>query len=153
MNKPYFRIQPGQPPSLRAVVSRSVRFEEVDPLGIVWHGRYPGYFEDGRVALGKRFGIGYLDFYNAGVVTPIKNMHIDYHRPLSFDTSFTIEAVLHWSEAARLNFEFILRDGDGLVATTGYTVQMMMDRDNNYLLAPPPLYREFCKRWQAGEVT
>lgn len=153
MNKPYFRSQPGHPSPLRFTVPRTVRFEEVDSLGIVWHGRYPGYFEDGRVALGNRFGIGYMDFYNAGIVTPVKQMHIEYHRPLSFDAPFTIEAILHWSEAARMNFEFILRNGDGVVATTGYTVQMMMDRENNYLLAPPTFYREFRQRWQAGEIT
>ncbi|MDH4100732.1 MAG: acyl-CoA thioesterase [Nitrospirota bacterium] len=152
MSKPYFKSKPEHPAPLRAVVSRTVRFEEVDPLGIVWHGRYPGYFEDGRVALGKRFGIGYMDFYNAGVVTPIKQIYVEYHRSLSFDASFSIEAILHWSEAARMNFEFILRDTQGLIATTGYTVQMMMDRENNFLLAQPPFYREFCQRWLAGEI-
>ena len=80
----------------------SVTLEEVDPLGIVWHGRYPSYFEDARVALGNRFGIGYMDFYEKGIVTPIKKMHVDYHLPLTFQQPFTIEGILHWTEAARL---------------------------------------------------
>jgi hypothetical protein len=29
-----------------------VRFNEADPLGIVWHGHYIRYFEDGREAFG-----------------------------------------------------------------------------------------------------
>ena len=40
-----------------------VRFNEADPLGIVWHGHYIRYFEDGREAFGNQYGIGYLDFY------------------------------------------------------------------------------------------
>jgi hypothetical protein len=40
-----------------------IRFNEADPLGIVWHGHYIRYFEDGREAFGKKFGITYLDFY------------------------------------------------------------------------------------------
>lgn len=152
MNKPYFRRQAGQPTPLSVTVDRTVRFEEVDPLGIVWHGRYPSYFEDARVALGKQFGIGYLDFYNAGVVTPIKKMHVDYHRPLVFEEPFTIEARLHWSEAARINIEFILRNAQAQVTTTGYSVQMMMDEQHNFLLVTPPFYRAFCDRWLAGDV-
>ncbi len=35
--------QDGPPPLVRSVV-RSVRFEETDPMGLVWHGRYPSYF-------------------------------------------------------------------------------------------------------------
>ena len=70
MRKPYFPRRVGDPPPLRILVQRRVRFEEVDPLGIVWHGRYPGYFEDARVALGSRYGIGYEDFIRHGVPVP-----------------------------------------------------------------------------------
>lgn len=150
MNRPYFPSRADQPAPLRGSVSRVVRFEEVDALGIVWHGRYPSYFEDARLALSNQYGIGYMDFYRRGILAPIKKMHVDYHRPLVFEEPFSIEAILHWSEAARLNFEFILRNTAGEVTTTGYTVQMLMDDEMNFLLVSPPFYREFCERWQAG---
>lgn len=153
MRKPYFPRQADAPEPLRMTVARTVRFEEVDPLSIVWHGRYPSYFEDGRVLLGERYGIGYMDFYDNGILAPIKQMHVDYHRPLHFREEFTIEAILHWSEAARLNHEFILRDSGEQVATTGYTVQMMMDPDKNILLVPPEFYQQFLERWRNGELT
>jgi acyl-CoA thioester hydrolase len=133
------------------VASRQVRFEEVDSLGIVWHGRYSSYFEDARVALGDRFGIGYMDFYRNGVAAPIRKLHIDYFLPLRFQEPFTIEAILHWTEASRLNIEFVLRNRDGAVTTTGYTVQMMLDAAGNLLLVPPPFYRDFMERWRRGE--
>lgn len=152
MIKPYFPERQGQPPPLRVRTKRRVRFEEVDSLGIVWHGRYVSYFEDGRVALGEKYGIGYMDFYAHGVVAPIKKMHFDYHLPLKFQEEMTIEAILHWSDAARMNFEFIIRNGAGDRSTTGYTVQMMMDLNQRILLVPPPFYLEFCKQWKAGEL-
>ena len=153
MRKPYFRKEEGAPQSLRCTVERIARFEEVDALGIVWHGRYPSYFEDGRVLLGEKFGIGYLDFYRQGIIAPIKQMHIDYHKPLQFSEPFTIEALLHWSEATRLNHEFILRNSAGEVTTTGYTVQLLMDSDHNVLMVPPPFYQAFRDRWTAGEYS
>ncbi|MCH5716298.1 acyl-CoA thioesterase [Niabella hibiscisoli] len=39
-----------------------IRFNEADPLGIVWHGHYVRYFEDGREAFGEQYGIGYMHF-------------------------------------------------------------------------------------------
>ena len=152
MRKPYFRPQEGAPQSLRCTAERVVRFEEVDALGIVWHGRYPSYFEDGRVLLGETYGIGYMDFYAQGIVSPIKQMHVDYQRPLRFGETFTIEALLHWYDAARLNHEFILRNAAGEITTTGYTVQLMMDQEDNVLMVSPPFYDSFRQRWQAGEV-
>jgi acyl-CoA thioester hydrolase len=153
MRKAYFRTSTGAPDALRRSVERVVRFEEVDALGIVWHGRYPSYFEDGRVLLGEQFGIGYLDFYNAGIITPIKQMHVDYQRPLQFGEPFTIEAILHWADAVRLNHEFILRNAAGEVTTTGYSVQLLTDRQHNLSMVAPPFYEEFRQRWLAGDLS
>ena len=152
MRKPYFRLQDGGPESLRCSVDRVVRFEEVDALAIVWHGRYPSYFEDGRVLLGEKYGLGYMDFYRQGIIAPIKQLHVDYRLPLRFGEPFTIEAVLHWTDATRLNHEFILRNAAGDVTTTGYSVQLLMDQEQNVLLLPPPFYEDFRQRWQTGEL-
>lgn len=152
MNKAYFPEREGQPEPLRMTVSRTVRFEELDPLGIVWHGRYTSYFEDARVALGEKYGIGYMDFYHHGVVAPIKKMHFDYHLPLRYRDKMTIEAIWHWSEAVRINFEFNIRNGNAELVTSGYTVQMMLDLDGNILVVPPPFYTAFCNKWKAGQL-
>jgi acyl-CoA thioester hydrolase len=153
MRKSYFRTHAGDPPPLRRTVERVVRFEEVDALGIVWHGRYPSYFEDGRVLLGERFGIGYLDFYRAGILAPIKQLQIDYQKPLRFGDPFTIEATLYWSEAARLNHAFILRNAAGEVTTSGSSVQLLLDKEERLLLLAPPFFENFRQRWLAGELT
>jgi acyl-CoA thioester hydrolase len=152
LNRGYFRPDPEGPPPLRVEVSREVRFEEVDPLAIVWHGRYPSFFEDARVALCDRYGIGYMTCHENGFVTPIRKLHVDYQRPLRFREPFTIEAIVHWTEAARIDMEFVLRNAAREVTTTGYTVQMMLDAAGTILLVPPPYYRAFLDRWKAGEL-
>lgn len=38
-----------------------VRFSEIDSLGILWHGHYIKYFEDGREAFGAEYNLGYMD--------------------------------------------------------------------------------------------
>ena len=150
MRKPYFVRREGAPPPLRAQVERRVRFEEVDPMGIVWHGRYPGYFEDARAALGSRCGLGYEDFIRHGVPAPIRKLQIDYLSPLRFRQEFTIEAILHWSDAARLDFEFLIRGADGHLAATGCSVQLMLDATGGLLLLPPPFVQAMRERWREG---
>lgn len=149
MKKNYFGRQNGVPPLLVSA-ERRVRFEEADSLGIVWHGRYPSYFEDARAALGEKYGIGYLSLYENGIVAPIKQIHIDYERPLRFGERFFIEGRLHWSDAARINISYAIVNAQKQITTTGYTVQVMLDRDFNLLLVPPPFYEGFRQRWRAG---
>jgi acyl-CoA thioester hydrolase len=152
MHKPYFTSAADDAPPLRVTVERRARFEEIDQLGIVWHGRYASYFEDARSAAGERYGIGYMEFQKNGVVAPIRIMHTDYHLPLRLNETFTIEGILRWTEASRINIEYIIRNSKNLVSTTGYTVQVLLDLNDNLLLVPPPFYRDFREKWRAGKL-
>ena len=51
-----------------------VRFSEIDSMQIVWHGEYVRYFEDGREAFGKRYGLDYMSIYREGYVVPIVDL-------------------------------------------------------------------------------
>lgn len=139
------------PGPLRCAVQRTVRFEEVDPMGVVWHGRYPSYFEDARVAFGERYGIAYSLLIERRMPAPIKQMHVDYLWPLRFGQSCTITAELHWSEAARMNYSYTVHDDSGLLVTTGYTVQLFVSAGGDVLLEQPDFYAELCARWKAGD--
>lgn len=150
--KPYFKNQDGPPP-LTVTCRRSVRLEEVDALGIVWHGRYAGYLEDGREEMGRRFGLSYIEFKEAGAVLPIRCLHVDYLLPLRYLEKFLVETTLHWHEAARLNIEYKIYDSQGRLATRGYSVQMMVDLSGQLLLEAPAFYRDFQECWRRGELT
>ncbi|WP_022661116.1 acyl-CoA thioesterase [Paucidesulfovibrio longus] len=152
MAKPYFKPVPGAPAPLRITVQRTVRFEEVDPLGVAWHGRYASYLEDARVALGDTYGFGYLDLRDNGIITPIKQLHIDYLKPLRYAEPFTIEALLHWTEAARINIEYILRNQRAEVTTTAYSVQMLVDTEGELIIVQPEFCRGFFTRWKEGKL-
>ena len=93
-----------------------------------------------------------MDFFDHGISTPLKQMHHDYIKPLKFRNTFTTEGILHWSEAAKMNFEFIIRNSSGDVVTRGYTIQLMLDENFEVLLTPPAFYLDFCEKWKAGEL-
>ncbi|MBF0398019.1 MAG: acyl-CoA thioesterase, partial [Desulfobacterales bacterium] len=122
-------------------------------LGIVWHGRYPSFFEDARTNLFDSYGIGYMDFYKNGILAPIKKIYIDYNRSLYFQEEITIEVILHWTEAAKINLEYIIRDSKENITTTGYTIQLMTDIKQNIFLYPPTFYLEFLEQWKSGKFT
>ncbi len=150
----YFKQNDQMPASLVVQVKRRVHFNEVDIMGIAWHGRYPVYFEEGASELGRLCGLSYKNFYETNLRAPIVQLHIDYHLPLRLDEKFTIKASLLWNEGARLNTEYALIKQDGNIATTGYTVQMFIDADSGEPYLNSPIIWEQCrKRWKAGEFS
>ena len=150
----YFTQNDQMPAPLSVQVKRRVHFNEVDIMGIAWHGRYPMYFEEGSSELGRRCGLSYKNFYEANLRAPIVQLHIDYYLPLRLDETFLIKASLLWNEGARLNTEYALIKQDGNIATTGYTVQMFTDGVSGETYLNSPDIWELCrKRWKGGEFS
>jgi len=124
-----------------------VRFNEADPLGIVWHGHYIRYFEDGREAFGNKYGIGYLDFYNKGYIVPVVSIECDYKRSLRYGERVIVETKYIPCEAAKLRFEYKLYNAaNGQLVATGYSVQVFLDKEHSLLqLTNPPFFDEWKK--------
>lgn len=148
----YFTPQLGDPKPLEKSVFRTVRFNEIDPMGILWHGHYISYFEDARVALGNAFGIGYQDFFNQGIKLPVRRVHADYLAPLVYGQTYEVKARLFYSDAVRLNYDFTILDTQGKICTRGYSVQLLVDKDNNLLLERPAFYEKLCQAWKEGKL-
>lgn len=147
-NKNYFPGQESDPQPLVATATRRIRFEEVDVLGMVWHGRYPSFFEDGRIAFGDKFGLTYFTYLENKVMAPVVQMHLDYKLPLRFDEVVKIETALHWTETARLNFTFTIYKADDRIAATGYAVQVLTDLQGTLQLISPDWLNEFRNWWR-----
>lgn len=151
-SKKPFKSSPEDPAPLSRSVERRVHFGECDPMGVLWHGHYASYFSEAREALGRACGIDYEDLKKAGIGLPIKTMFLDYSIPLLYGQVYTVEASLHWSEAARLNIAYRILDREGLVATTGFTVQLMVNEAGEFYPFPPPFYQAFLDGWAAGRL-
>ena len=124
-----------------------VRFNEADPLGIVWHGHYIRYFEDGREAFGKTHGLCYLEVYKKGFVIPVVRVHCEFKRALRYGDLVIVETKYIPTETAKLKFNYRLFNAvtNELVAT-GSSEQVFLDKESSTLqLNNPPFFEEWKK--------
>lgn len=149
----YFARDPAVPPPLSVTISRRVAFNEVDVMGIAWHGRYAAYFEEACTELRRRCGLTYEAFRDAGIRAPIVELHVNYRRPVFLDELISIEASLIWTDAARLNTEYRILKQDGILAATGSTVQLFTDAATAQPYMASPELLETCReRWREGNL-
>lgn len=125
-----------------------VRFSEVDSMQIVWHGAYIKYFEDGREAFGKRYGISYSDIYNQGYKAPIVDLTSQYRAPLRVGDDAIVETRYIATNAAKLVFEYTIFYKDGItVVATGSSMQVFLNMENELELVNPGFFIEWKKKW------
>jgi acyl-CoA thioester hydrolase len=123
-----------------------VRFNETDPLGIVWHGNYIKYFEDGREAFGRKYGISYLDVQAAGYTTPIVKTTCEYKKSLKYGETGRIETALVDTPAAKMIFLFKIFNDQNELVCTGETTQVFVDSNGDLSLTYPAFFEKWKER-------
>jgi acyl-CoA thioester hydrolase len=118
-----------------------IRFNETDPLGIVWHGNYITYFEDGREAFGRQHGISYLDVKKNGYTTPIVKSVCEHKFPLRYGEVATIETSFVNTPAAKMIFRYTILNAEKKVVCTGETTQVFLDNNDSLVLNNPPFFQ------------
>lgn len=137
-----------EPQTLRFSHPIRVRFNETDPLGIVWHGNYITYFEDGREAFGRHFGISYLDVMHSGFSTPIVKSGCEHKLSLRYGDVARIETTFVNSPAAKLIFQYKIFDANERVVCTGETIQVFLNDKGELQLTHPPFFAEWKQKMQ-----
>lgn len=117
-----------------------VRFHEVDSLGIVWHGHYIGYFEEGREAFGRKHGISYLDMKSHGFAVPIVKSSCEHFLPLKYGETMRIETSFINQSSAKIMFRYKIFNKENKLACTGETVQVFTDFDGKLSLYSPDFF-------------
>lgn len=120
-----------------------VRFTECDPLGIVWHGNYIQYFEDGREAFGRHHGISYLDQKTYNFSTPIVKSSCEHKLPLRYGDVAKIKTTYIDSTAAKMVFKYEIMNPDGQVVCTGETIQVFVELHGDLSLVIPDFFMEW----------
>jgi acyl-CoA thioester hydrolase len=142
MSKPKYAIID----HLTTVYQGRVKFNDADPLGIVWHGNYIGYFEDGREFFGLKHGITYLDIFNNGFSTPIVQSICNHKKPLKYGDTFSVKTMLLDTQAAKMIFNYQIFNQEEELVCTGETTQVFLSINGELSLGYPDFYNSWKKK-------
>ncbi|HHZ66001.1 MAG TPA: acyl-CoA thioesterase [Flavobacteriales bacterium] len=131
--------------ALVATVKVKVRYSETDAIGVVWHGNYLRYFEDGREAFGEKYGLEYLEIYTNDFIVPLVQINCDFLSPLKYGEAVLVETKLVNTKAAKIIFEYnIYRESDNKKVAAGSSTQVFVTKAGEFSITVP----EFYKSWK-----
>jgi len=71
-----------------------VYYEDTDAGGVVYHGRYLGFFERGRTEYFRERGLSVQKLHAEGTVFPVVRMELDFRAPARLDDLVRVETAL-----------------------------------------------------------
>lgn len=138
-------------PLLSAEVKLEIPFHDLDPMGVVWHGRYAKYLELARCALLNRFDYDYPRMRDSGYAWPIVELNLKYVRPLRYGQTVTVRAdLLEWENRIKIGY-LITDTATGERMTRATTVQVAIEVGTGELqFVSPAALTDRLKRFAGG---
>ena len=114
-----------------------VRYNEVDRMGYVHHGNYAAYFEMGRTELMREAGIIYKDMEDQGIILPLSEFTVKYHRPALYDEELKLITKVQSQQGVRLIFEYFLYNPKNELVAEGITPLVFVNAQTRKPIRPP----------------
>ena len=86
-------------------INKIVLPQHSDHAGVMWHGTYFNWLEEGRVDALSKAGINYLDLTKQGFELPLIDTSIKYIFPLYLGDLITIESLFKVGKSPKINIQ------------------------------------------------
>ena len=114
-----------------------VRYAETDQMGIVHHGAYLVWFEEGRSAWSRQLGRPYADFERDGYLLVVSEVCARYIAPARYDQKVSIRTRISQVRSRVIRFDYEVVDAErGGLLVTGFSTHICLDRDGNPVRIP-----------------
>jgi acyl-CoA thioester hydrolase len=121
-----------------------VEFFDLDPMEVVWHGRYVKYLETVRSALLDTIGYNYPEMKASGYLWPVIDMHLRYAGSAKFGQRLKLRAeIIEWEN--RLRIAYLITDavtGRRLVRATTTQVAVEIATQEMCFVSPTVLFEK-----------
>lgn len=125
---------------MKHVYEVKVYYADTDSYGVVWHGAYIKWFEQGRVEFSNMVGIEFEELDKLNISLPVVDMNIRYKRPARFNDILVVETELQEIKNTRIIFNTIIKDKKTDVVFVNSTVTIVPVDKNGRLLRKIPDY-------------
>ena len=126
-----------------------VRFYEVDPYQVAWHGHYISWFEVARNELASRFGLDPMQLKEASLMAPVVDLTCKFKLPAQYNDEIIVQITMQRSETAKLIFHYtVMRDSE--VLAEGSTTRVLTDLKGTMLYKVPPAVQQRLEEMMAS---
>ncbi|MNI74262.1 acyl-CoA thioesterase YbgC [compost metagenome] len=106
------------------------KYFEFDMMGIIYHAHYLGWFEAGRTKLIEDLGFKYFDMEQAGYISPVQEMKIEYKRGIRYGEEVLLRTWIKENGGVKTEYSYEVLNGEGAICVTGASTHYVVRRDD-----------------------
>ncbi len=121
----------------KTTVQLRVRYGETDQMGVVYHGNYAQYLEQGRTEWLRNMGFSYKWMEENGVHLPVINLNINYKAPARYDDLISVTTTIKKIPTYRIEFHYEIHNQKGELLITAEATLVFINSAKNKLMKAP----------------
>lgn len=107
-------------------------------MGLVYHTHYIDYFEAARTEALRTMGLAYKTLEDSGIIMPVVDLAVQYHRPARYDDVLEIVARIGEVPSTRVHIDYeVRRAGEPARLATGHVTLCFVDTVRNRPIRAP----------------
>ena len=119
-------------------INKIVLPQDADHVGVMWHGKYFNWLEEGRINALSKAGLNYFDLTRNGFELPLINASIKYVLPLYLGDTITIESIFHINKGPKIKIISKFINDNKKVHTLAEVNLVLVDKNNFSIIRKRP---------------
>ena len=119
-------------------INKVVLPQHSDHAGVMWHGTYFNWLEEGRINALSEAGINYFDLTKKGFELPLINASIKYILPLCLGDKITIESLFNIGKSPKIKIYSKFIKESKKVMTTAEVNLVLVNKHNFSIIRKRP---------------
>ena len=119
-------------------ITKKVLPQHSDHAGVMWHGTYFNWLEEGRINALSKAGINYFDLTKSGFELPLINTSIKYILPLRLGDNITIESIFHIDKSPKIKINSKFINDSKQIMTLAEVNLVLVDKNNFTIIRKRP---------------
>ena len=119
-------------------INKTVLPQHSDHAGVMWHGTYFNWLEEGRINALSKAGINYFDLTKNGFELPLIESKIKYILPLYVGDNIRIESLFSIDKSPKIKINSKFINENNKVLTLAEVNLVLVDKNNFTIIRKRP---------------
>ena len=119
-------------------INKTVLPQHSDHAGVMWHGTYFNWLEEGRINALSKSGINYFDLTKNGFELPLIDVSIKYILPLFLGDNIIVESIFNIGKSPKIKINSKLINESRKVMTVAEVNLVLVDKKNFSIIRKRP---------------
>lgn len=132
---------------MKNIIEHTVYYADTDAYGVVWHGTYLRWMEQGRVEICRAVGLDLTELKNNNVMIPVTNINVRFKASAKLDDKICIETEISKISPITITFIQCVKSKDSNRIFVQAEIEVVaVNQDGKIYRRIPEILKSACER-------